>query len=137
MDYYVLLGIPPNADTDTIRRAFRALARRYHPDAGEGSCTERFREIVIAYETLNDPRRRSDYDRVLRNKRVPGAAVHIVEPLMASAAPEPMLRARPRVAHAERLDISEDQARIRAIVDEVFRSWDELFLGAPRRRDQV
>lgn len=135
MNYYVLLGIPPDADTDTIRSAFRALARRYHPDAGEGSCTERFREIVIAYETLNDPTRRSDYDRVLRNKRISGAAVHIVEPLMASAAPEPMLRARPRVVDAERWHASVDQARIHAIIDEVFRSWDELFFGAPRRRD--
>jgi curved DNA-binding protein CbpA len=114
MDYYLLLGIPSDADADTIRSAFRTLARRYHPDAGEGSSADRFRDLVVAYETLNDPARRADYDRVLRKRRAPWPAVQYVEPLMARHAPEPMLRRD-------------------AIVDEFFRSWDELFFGTRRR----
>ena len=68
MNYYVLLGISQDADADTIRSAFRALARRYHPDAGEGSSAERFREILTAYETLNDPARRWHHDRTLQRE---------------------------------------------------------------------
>lgn len=66
MDYYAILGVPAQAGQATIRRAFRTLARRYHPDAGEGSSPRRFRELVEAYETLMDPERRRAYDRSLR-----------------------------------------------------------------------
>src|ERR1043166_3929614 len=66
MNYYVVLGIPEDADEETTRRAFRALVRRYHPDAGAGSSPEKFREIVDAYETLRDPVRRATYDSSLR-----------------------------------------------------------------------
>src|SRR5438094_6495451 len=69
MNYYVVLGIPEDADEDTTRRAFRALVRRYHPDAGAGSCPDKFREIVDAYETLRDPLRRASYDSSLRAAR--------------------------------------------------------------------
>ena len=62
MNYYLVLGVARDADADTIRSAFRALVRRYHPDAGEGSSPQKFREIVEAYETLADPVRRQRYD---------------------------------------------------------------------------
>ncbi len=52
MNYYVVLGIAEDADVDTIRSAFRALARRYHPDAGPGSSTVEFQRVLEAYETL-------------------------------------------------------------------------------------
>src|SRR4051794_9675279 len=65
MNYYVLLGVPRTADAETIRSAFRALARRYHPDAGSGSSAEKFCQIVQAYETLIDPVARGRYDRSL------------------------------------------------------------------------
>src|SRR5688572_8105564 len=66
MNYYRTLGIPADADDDTIRRAFRILARRYHPDAGSGSSAVKFRQIFEAYQTLRDPARRAAYDRSLR-----------------------------------------------------------------------
>jgi hypothetical protein len=49
MNYYVVLGISQDADPVAIRSAFRARARQYHPDAGEGSSVDKFREILTAY----------------------------------------------------------------------------------------
>lgn len=66
MDYYAILGVSRQAGQDAIRRAFRKLARRYHPDAGPGASPERFREAAEAYETLGSPERRRAYDRTLR-----------------------------------------------------------------------
>jgi curved DNA-binding protein CbpA len=93
MNYYVVLGIAEDADGDTIRSAFRALARRYHPDAGPGSSTVEFQRALEAYETLSDPERRRVYDRRLRASRVrpiigaqPMASRPTVEPLFASPA---------------------------------------------------
>ena len=64
MDLYVVLGLPPGATDADIKRAYRRLARRLHPDINPGDRTAatRFRQIVDAYETLIDPDRRSRYD---------------------------------------------------------------------------
>jgi curved DNA-binding protein CbpA len=83
MNYYLVLEIPMDADDEMTRRAFRKLARRYHPDAGPGSSADKFREILEAYEVLRDPMRRSAYDASLRS--MPRKARQIVEPLR----PEP------------------------------------------------
>jgi molecular chaperone DnaJ len=63
-DYYEVLGLSRNASDADIKRAFRELARRYHPDGNpnDPSAEERFKEISIAYETLGDPERRRQYD---------------------------------------------------------------------------
>jgi Ca-activated chloride channel family protein len=62
-DYYALLNIPPDADEREIKRAYRHLARRYHPDTTtEENPVERFREIQKAYECLIDPIQREAHD---------------------------------------------------------------------------
>lgn len=63
-DYYEILGVSRDADLDTIKKAYRRLARQYHPDAnpGDPAAEARFKEIAVAYETLSDPQRRQRYD---------------------------------------------------------------------------
>jgi curved DNA-binding protein CbpA len=122
MNYYLLLGIPHDADSHTIRSAFRALARRYHPDAGEGSSAEKFREILVAYETLNDPTRRGAYDRVSQNRRL--QTVPVVEPLRARVVHEPMRDPR---RHANRVTELHASPHGIELIDQLFQSWDELF----------
>jgi len=64
-DYYEVLDVPRDADQDTIRRAYRKLARQYHPDVNSDSdAEERFKEIGEAYEVLSDAEKRERYDRL-------------------------------------------------------------------------
>jgi hypothetical protein len=65
VDYYALLGVPADASGDDIARAFRAEAKRSHPDAtGDPVAAERFKDLAAAYTVLSDRRTRRDYDRV-------------------------------------------------------------------------
>jgi curved DNA-binding protein len=67
-DYYEVLGVPRDADQDAIRRAYRKLARTYHPDLNSDSDAEdRFKELGEAYEVLSDPDKRERYDRLGAN----------------------------------------------------------------------
>jgi curved DNA-binding protein len=64
-DYYKTLGVERNADADAIKKAYRKLARKYHPDVSkdpEGE--EKFKEVAEAYETLKDPDKRAAYDQL-------------------------------------------------------------------------
>ena len=63
-DYYELLGVSRDADGDTLKRAYRRLARQYHPDINKDPGAEdRFKEIGRAYEVLGDPQTRARYDQ--------------------------------------------------------------------------
>src|SRR5512143_3788732 len=64
-DYYQVLGVPKEAALPDIKKAYRKLARKYHPDLtpGDKTAEARFKEIQEAYSTLSDPKKRAHYDQ--------------------------------------------------------------------------
>ena len=81
-DYYALLGVEPDVEPVTLRRAWRLLALRWHPDRAGPEATATFQKLAVAYEVLSDPVARAEYDRsrprpvqpapVAPRKRAPG-----------------------------------------------------------------
>jgi curved DNA-binding protein len=73
-DYYETLGVPKTASDDDIKKAFRKLARKYHPDVNKDKATaeEKFKQLNEAYEVLGDPEKRRKYDELGANWNQPG-----------------------------------------------------------------
>jgi curved DNA-binding protein len=69
-DYYQILGVSRDASEEAIKKAYRRLARKYHPDVSkESGAEERFKEVAEAYEVLRDAEKRAAYDRLGNNWR--------------------------------------------------------------------
>ena len=64
-DYYEVLGVDKNASETEIKRAYRKVAKKYHPDMnpGDKEAEEKFKEAAEAYEVLSDPEKKSKYDQ--------------------------------------------------------------------------
>ena len=70
-NYYDILGVKRDATQDDIKKAFRKLAAKYHPDTGGDEA--KFKEVSEAYTTLSDPAKRKEYDQLLMFGGIPGA----------------------------------------------------------------
>ena len=69
MNYYEVLGVSENADISEIKKKYRKLAMKYHPDrnSGDENATKKFREVTEAYEVLGDEKKREEYDCKRKN----------------------------------------------------------------------
>lgn len=74
IDYYKIMGLDESASADKIKRTYRKLARKYHPDVSkEANSEERFKEVGEAYQVLKDPDKRQEYDELRKYGSPPGA----------------------------------------------------------------
>ena len=75
VDFYEIMEVSPNANSETIERIFRYLGQRFHPDNSETGHEERFRVLLEAYSTLREPQQRAAYDAQYRHHQESKAQV--------------------------------------------------------------
>ena len=136
MNYYVVLGIAEDADRETIRSAFRAMVRRYHPDARAGASSDAFLRVVEAYETLSDPARRRAYDQTLHPHEVgsPQKRKRFVEPLGNRLEPLVSSRFRTAVGYRRPADVVQSQLDVDDVLTALVDCFDLAFWSLGRRR---
>ena len=89
-NYYEVLGITKKASSEEIKRAYRSLARRYHPDRNPGNkiAEEKFKDINEAYEVLSDANKRLEYDQISQSRgRNPGGTYNPFDPFNRNTPP--------------------------------------------------
>jgi curved DNA-binding protein CbpA len=118
MNAYSVLHVPEDADSAAIHRAFRALAHRYHPDAGRGSSAKKFRDVAEAYGVLSDPQRRRQHDIDLARSR---AYSHVQ--------PEPLIPDRPTHVpfRASRVTFRYSAFSFDLEIDSIFEMFRDIF----------
>jgi curved DNA-binding protein CbpA len=128
MNFYAVLGISKDANDETIRSAYRILARRYHPDRGAGSSAEKFRQVNEAYQTLIDPGTRQSYDLSLQRAQ-PQAPIRI-EPMVARSGlfPQEDAGVFGRFADPSASSLFRGSSRFDEFFDRWFDSLDDLFV---------
>jgi molecular chaperone DnaJ len=113
-NYYLILGVGRGADIGQIKKAYRQIAKKYHPDISRSDSNERFRELQEAYETLADVEKRRQYDRLLKNEEAP------VRP------PAPHVAPAPDVSQFQRF------SRFESFIDEFFEGFVPGFFQTER-----
>ncbi len=138
-DYYKILGVGKNASDAEIKKAYRKLARQYHPDRnpGDKKAEERFKEISQANDVLSDPDKRKEYDRggMLGGLRWPGRLRPVSRSAAASATSSPTCSAgaaaaRPGAGRGGARGGRPAEARGRDLETEVALTFDEAVKGA-------
>lgn len=82
-DFYKVLGVTPDSNEDEIRKAYRKMALKFHPDKNsDADAEDRFKEIAEAYEILADPKKRSIYDQFGEEGETDGALTFDVSHLI-------------------------------------------------------
>jgi DnaJ-class molecular chaperone len=110
-NYYAVLHVPEDADPAAIRHAYRVLAHRYHPDAGSGSSSQKFRDATEAYDVLSDPQRRHEHDIDLARSRV-----------HSRVQPEPLFPERPthvQIRHSP-FGVEDEIVRVFQMFEDIF-----------------
>ena len=115
-DYYEVLGVDKNADEAAIKRAYRTLAKKYHPDMNPGNkeAEQKFKEVNEAYAVLSDPDKKAKYDQYG----------------FAGIDPTPALA---RAASGDLADLT--KRYIRRHILKLFRRRGAVVAGAPQRTD--